>query len=327
MFKKAALFIIILVLVPFSAAWAKSYLILVNEELYLNLYEGYDGRGLYLPVAERLQRDFRAKVQVESIDVDQRPNPVNRYLTDGYDLIIGLGIKVSEAVYTSVINHDGQRYALIDNRRGNLPDNTLAFSFSGAEGAFLAGFIAAKMSGGDQLGFIGGARDIQVMDLARGFADGAAYAEPGIYVNRTYLDDYFDLRLAQRRATELYHKNVTVIYEVAGYSGQGVREAARYAGKWVIATGLDSTDAMPPNVLTTVVLDYNQAVYEACRLVEENRFVGGQNIRMNLANGGVVLGNIGNVPAEIAREVQRLAADIKNGKVTVRDSNNKIVNN
>lgn len=326
MLKKTLFLATVLVfLLTANTVWARSYLILVNEEIYLSRYSGDDGRGWYLPVVDQLRRDFKAKVQVAAIDLDQRPNPVGRFLTDGYDLIIGLGFKVSEVVYTSAINNERQRYALIDNRRSNLPENTVAFSFSGGEGAFLAGFIAAKMSPGDQTGFVGGARDTQVLDLARGFADGAAYANANIYVNRVYLDDYFDTRAAQKRATELYHKNVDVVYQAAGYSGRGVAEAASYANKWVINTGLDSGN-VPSNVLTTVVLDYNKAIYEACRMAEESRFAGGQNIRMNLAGGGVVLGDTRNVPADIMRDVLRLAGDIKSGRIKVRDNNGKIVN-
>lgn len=325
MYRNILLTVIISFMLPFSV-WARAYLIVVDENFlktpnYANTYD-----GMPLPVINELKQYFNAKVDVAGINLNA-VNPLGRYISQNYDLIITVGYETSEIGRKTAINNKRQNFALIDSFWGSsLPENARSYRFNTSIGAFLAGYTAAKVSERGHIAFIGGKRNLNIMNLAKCFQDGAKLADSKINIEIDYLNDYFNSKLGLSRANSLLNGKTDVIFHAAEYSGQGVLQAARRTNKWTIGLNTDLYAGLDrANILTSVMFDYNMAIMEACIAVEGGNFKGGESILLTLSNHGVGLGDCSNVPPEIMREVEKLTADILNGDVKVRNYKNKIL--
>lgn len=322
--KKFTALIVLLILIFIQGpVWAKSYLIAVDDDIdSIRLFNNYIGPSK--AVAE-LRRAYKARIDVVAVTVNSRPNPFNRYLTDNYDLIIGLGATVSQTVYNAAKNHEYQRYAMIDMNRANIDKNAIAFAYSYAEAGYIAGFTAAKTTQTGSIGLVCGQRITQVQDFARGYKDGAKYADEKVKVNTVYINDFFDAYTARSQAEEMFRSGADVVCHLAGLSGQGVIEAAQNYGKWAISVDGSET-RLPKNVLAAVIINYEMAIYEACQTIEENRFEGGSSRLLNLSNNGIMLNLAASIPSNVTKAVLKVKDDIASGKIMVRNNNNRIVN-
>ena len=316
------LLILIALLLP-AAVQAKSYLIVLeNRDNSLRVSGGYPSPA---EAVSRIRGEFNAKVQLTAVQTDTRPNPVSKYVTSGFDLIIGAGAKVSETTYNSAFNNKYQQYALVDIWRGNIGDNAIGFAFSYAEAGYLAGFIAAKTSQTGVIGFIGGERLPQLRDFTRGYRDGAHYANPDIKIRSVYLGDFFDAYAARSKADEMYLGGADVVCQLAGPGGQGVVESAQNNGKWCINVET-AKNRLPKNVLAAIVLNYDLAIYEACRIVEAKEFSGGRSQLFNMANEGIYANFASGMPAPVKKDVRQMLRDIIDGKVLVRNYDSRVIN-
>lgn len=302
---------------------AKKYMIVLDDgDHSIRVTSQYNGP---VDAIAQMRRSFGARTDMAAVTVDQRPNPVKPYLNKGYDLIIGVGIRTASPVYNSAVNNKYQQFALVDTTRGNLVKNATGFAFAYAEAGYVAGFMAAKMSQSGSIGFIGGERLSQTLDFSRGFRDGARAANPDIKIRTTYLNDFFDAYAARSRADEIYRSGADVVCHLAGPGGQGVIEAAQNNNKWCISADF-SRQNLSKNVLASVIIDYDRAVLEACRMVENGQFAGGYSQLLNIANEGIDIRFGSAVPAAIKQDVQKLSHDIADGKVLVRNNENRVIN-
>lgn len=325
MYRKAFLVIIMLCLLPF-AAWARTYLIVVDENFLRTPNYANNYNGIPLPVIDELKQYFNAKVDVVGISLNA-VNPIERYVSQNYDLIITLGYEASEIGRKTALANKRQNFALLDCSWGSsLPENALAYRFNTGIGAFLAGYTAAKVSERGHIAFLGGKKNVPTINLAKCFGDGAKLANPKINIRTDYINDGFNPRQGLSHANSLFNGKTDVIFHAAEYSGQGVLEAAQRTRKWTIGLNTDLyMDINRANILTSVVADYNMAIMEACMAVESGNFKGGANVLLTLSNHGVDLGDCTNVPPEIRREVEQLKTKILNGDIKVRDHNRKIL--
>lgn len=325
MYQKILLAIMMFCLLP-AAAWARAYLIVVDENFLKTPNYANNYNGMPLPVTEELKRYFNASVDVVGISLNA-VNPLDRYISKNYDLIITVGYEVSEMGRKSALSNKRQNFALLDCYWGSsLPENALAYRFNTGIGAFLAGYTAAKVSERGHIAFIGGKKNLPTMNLAKCFGDGAKLANPGINLKTDYINACFNPRLGLSHANSLFNGKTDVIFHAAEYSGQGVLEAAQRARKWTIGLNTDLYPGLNrANILTSVTADYNMAIMEACMAVESGSFKGGANVLLTLSNHAVDLGDCANLPPEIMREVEQLKADILSGVVKVRDLNHKIL--
>ncbi|WP_234416410.1 BMP family ABC transporter substrate-binding protein, partial [Candidatus Borreliella tachyglossi] len=109
--------------------------------------------------AKRVGEDF-------GVEVIPKESTPNTYLADiealkdsGSNFIWLIGYKLSNFAITVALENPDVRYAIIDPVYGSdevIPDNLVAVTFKNEEGAFLAGYLAAKTSKTGKIGFLGG---------------------------------------------------------------------------------------------------------------------------------------------------------------------------
>lgn len=299
-----------------ACATAKSYLIVVSTPTYKFAHFEHSYNSLAFSAAQKVRDALGATVEVVGLDTS-KPNPMEKLLAQNYDVIITVGNDMGLAARKIAKDYPEQKFAFIDFGDGGLPPNACSYQFDGSEGAFLAGYLAARVSTVNELGFVGGQVFPQVQKMGRAFAEGARYANSHIEVTNVYVNDFFDIPGGRNCAAALYDDGVEVIFHAAGLSGHGVIEAAQNAGKWVIGVDANQYQLAPENVLTSVIIDIEMAIMNVCEATENNLFPEGQRIIMDLANDGVRLGDTSNIAPEIMHDLQYVMERVRTGDIVI----------
>jgi basic membrane protein A len=184
---------------------------------------GFEERILESEVAEEWERNVRTASQ------------------DGYELVVGVGNTMSDAIVNVAPDFPDIWYALVDGNPGL--DNTVGLIAQEQEGSFLAGALAAMMTTETDLeninedkviGFVGGMEVPSVVRWFSGFQQGAAYIDPEVQVQISYVGSFNDPAKSKELALAMFNEQgVDIIMSVAGSPGDvGVFEAVGNRFLW-----------------------------------------------------------------------------------------------
>ncbi len=241
--------------------------------------------------------------------------------TGYFDLIVGVGHQMKDAIQTVCEQFPSQMFAIIGDVVPE--DNVASAYFSIEEAAFLAGVLAAFLSSATNytrtVGILGSlASDIQVTSMINGFIWGvqnasATYSLNVTIVDPVYVGSYADNETAYNLAVDLFqNENASVIFAPVRASIWGVREAMFFMNAtWhannitrrplvIAAEGeqdhiglpnpeLRSTILGPSWMVTSVVPRTDLAISYIMNKTLWNEFPGGTAFHYRLANGGVNL--------------------------------------
>ncbi|MCD2374175.1 nucleoside ABC transporter substrate-binding protein BmpC, partial [Borreliella burgdorferi] len=247
-------------------------------------------------------------------------NPLNLFWLIGYrfsDLSVKLSYERPD-IYYGII--DAFDYGDIQ-----VPKNSLAIKFRNEEAAFLAGYIAAKMSRKEKIGFLTGPMSEHLKDFKFGFKAGIFYANPKLRLVSKKAPSLFDKEKGKAMALFMYKEDkVGVIFPIAGITGLGVYDAAKELGPkyYVIGLNQDQSYIAPQNVITSIIKDIGKVIYSISSEYINNRvFKGGIIIDRGLKEGVIeivkdpdVLNN------RLVDEVIDLENKIISGEIIVPDS-------
>ncbi len=206
-----------------------------------------------------------------------------------------------------------------------VPKNSLAIKFRNEEAAFLAGYIAAKMSRKEKIGFLTGPESEYLNDFKFGFKAGIFYANPKLRLVSKKAPSLFDKEKGKEMARFMYKEDkVGVIFPIAGITGLGVYDAAKELGPkyYVIGLNQDQSYIAPQNVITSVLKDIGKVIYSVSSdYIKNGVFKGGVVIDRGLKEGVIeivkdpdVLNN------RLVNEVVELENKIISGEIIVPDS-------
>jgi basic membrane protein A len=221
----------------------------------------------------------------------------------------------------------GVDYSLATDSLGRVippPANVLALKFREEEGSFLVGALAALVGGSKRLGFVGGMDVPLIHKFEAGYRAGVLHVCPDCRVVAQYAGVTPEAFKNPGRGKELalsqYQSGVNVIFHASGSTGLGVFEAARAAGKKAIGVDADQYAEAPGYVLTSMVKRVDEAVYDALKLVKEERFVGGVRV-LGLRERGVDYvydeRNRALIPAAARARVEALRDSVIAGHIAV----------
>lgn len=246
-------------------------------------------------------------------------------LSDGnYDLIWGIGFSTSDAIYdTALINLD-KNYAIVDYSYGDeTPNNVTGVMFRSQESAFMVGYVAAKTTKTNKLGFVGGMKNSIIYQFEYGFKAGVLYAakEMGrdIDVVSQYAESFTDAAKGKAIATKMFSDNCDIVFHAAGGVGYGVIEAAKDKNKFAIGVDRDQSSIAPDNVLTSALKNVGQAVSLVSKRIMLGENLGGTTQVFGLKEGcvGIPTENK-NMDPEVYAEVMKLSENITDGNIKVK---------
>ncbi|EEC20790.1 basic membrane protein A (bmpA), immunodominant antigen P39 [Borreliella afzelii ACA-1] len=264
------------------------------------------------------------------IELVLKESSTNSYLSDleglkdaGSNLIWLIGYKFSDVAKAVSLQNSEMKYAIIDPVYSNepIPSNLVGMTFRAQEGAFLTGYIAAKVSKTGKIGFLGGIEGDIVDAFRYGYEAGAKYANKDIKIFSQYIGSFSDLEAGRSVATKMYSDGIDIIHHAASLAGIGAIEVAKElgSGHYIIGVDEDQSYLAPNNVITSTTKDVGRSLnLFTSNYLKTNTFEGGKLINYGLKEG--VVGFVRNpkmIPFEVEKEIDSLSSKIINKEVIV----------
>lgn len=143
------------------------------------------------------------------------------------------------------------------------------------EGAYLCGFLAGRLTVGCEhpllnplpvVAFIGSAGDPRTARYQTGFVRGALTANPQIKPLSYLMGDPLDEAQGSALARDAAGKGADILFCTPGAFNEGVLRTAQSLGLLVIPAGTDRSEESPSNVLTSLILRDDNALFRAVYL-------------------------------------------------------------
>lgn len=259
---------------------------------------------------------------------DYVPN-LTHYASQGYDLVIGVGFLMQQAIGTVSGQFQNVHFAIIDGSGTDANGNDLKHAnvenlfFKEQEAGALVGVISGllekdgmtpKHTG--KISSVGGVKIPPVDHYIAGFQWGAQKEDPSIKTLNGYSNDFADPTKCAGIANSQIGQGAEIVFQVAGGCGLGALQAAGQKG--VYSIGVDTDQKSSDNsVIASAIKRVDTAAYDAIKDVMNGTFTSGDHF-FSLSNDGVgyTPGNI-TLPQDVLTEVNNVAAQIKSGAVTV----------
>jgi basic membrane protein A len=239
-----------------------------------------------------------------------------------YDLVIGVGFLMAEAMETVANKFPDTKFAIIDYSQGQMkskPANVDGLLFKENEAGYLVGTLAAlytKDKGGDQvISSVGGQKIPPVDSYIAGYQAGAKKANPGIKTLNGYSEDFVKQDLCKELALNQIAEGSQVVFQVAGQCGLGALDAAKEKG--VQGIGVDADQGyLGPQVITSALKKVDVAVFNTIKAVQDGSFKGGTDTVFDIKSGGVGLGKVSPEGQKYEEQVNQVMEQIKSGEIT-----------
>jgi basic membrane protein A len=284
------------------------------------------------------QLKVQGKLLESKAETDYVPN-INAFVAEKCDLIITVGFLLGDATKAAAEANPNIKFSIVDFAYDPTIPNVLGQVYNTDEAAFLAGYLAAGVSKSGVVGTFGGINIPPVTIFMDGFVRGVDYfnkqhgksvkvlgwdpvKKEGLFTNNfDSLDD------GKTFAKNLYDEGADIVMPVAGPVGQGSAALATELGPdklKIIGVDVDQYDTDPEHkgvFLTSVLKRMDSTTVEAIKEAVDGTFKGGVVVG-TLASGGVGLAPFhdldGQVPADLKAELDKIAAGIKDGSISVK---------
>jgi len=239
-------------------------------------------------------RDYPVEfVEFEPGEDADRESGLRKLARGGYDVVIGVGFLFTDAITKVARDFPEVHFAAVDYdlKPGlEIPENLVALKFREEEGSFLVGALAAMKTRTGTVGFIGGMDIPLIHKFEAGYTYGVKTQNPEVEVLVNYAGAtgkaFDDPVKGQELALAQFNRGADIIFQAAGTTGLGVKEAALQKGGLVIWVDSNGNYLAPGTILTSMVKKVDVAVYETIAAVYEGRFEGGVR-EFGLAEDGV----------------------------------------
>jgi basic membrane protein A len=265
----------------------------------------------------------------EGTSLEEWERNVRSAAEEGYDLTIGVGSTMADAIANVAAEYPELHFALVDKYVGG--DNVEGLIAQEHEGTFLAGALMAEMTQRTELegtndakvvGFIGG-MDIPVIHrFLGGIVQGAEAADPGVTVEVAYVGSFADAPKAKELALTMFQdQDVDIIYSVAGSFGDsGVFEAVKETGLYGVGSDINWDSEVPGHILTSVLKKTDLIVRDCMERFLNGEFAAGEHFYgavggyMDLTDMSVMGDKI---PQEYKDAINGLKEEIAAGDIVV----------
>jgi basic membrane protein A len=239
-----------------------------------------------------------------------------------YDLVIGVGFLMADAIDTVAKKFPTTNFAIIDFPNAGLkskPANVRGLLFKENEAGYLAGTLAGlyvKDKGGDQvISSVGGQKIPPVDGYIAGYQAGAKKANPKIKTLNGYSEDFVKQNLCKELALNQIAEGSQVVFQVAGQCGLGALDAAKEKG--VQGIGVDADQGyLGSHVITSAQKKVDVAVFDTVKQVQDGSFKGGEDTVFDIKSGGVGLGKLSADGTKYEEQLNEVMQKIESGELT-----------
>jgi basic membrane protein A len=256
-----------------------------------------------------------------------RESGLRKLARGGYDLVIGVGFLFTDAITKVALDFPGVHFACVDydlQLGKEIPANLMALKFREEEGSFLVGALAAMKSNTKTVGFVGGMDIPLIHKFEAGYRYGVQMEDPTVRVLVNYAGAtgkaFDDPVKGKELGLSQFNKGADIIFQAAGTTGLGVKEAALEKGGMVIWVDSNGNYLAPGTILTSMIKKVDVAVYETIASVVKERFEGGvREFGLKEDGVGYVVDehNQGLISQAMIDRLEELKAKIVEGEIVV----------
>lgn len=192
---------------------------------------------------------------IETIDPKDYATNIAQFADNGYNVIIGVGFLMAEAMTTAANQYPDIKFIGVDQFQGTALPNLTGLVFPEDKAGFLAGYLAGQLTTSGKTGAVLGTEVVPpVRYFGEGFRNGVAYAaqELGKSYPETRLvyhapDNAFnDPAWGAATAKQLLSQGYDVIFGAGGNTGNGaLLEIAKTPGAYCIGVDADQWGTLP----------------------------------------------------------------------------------
>jgi basic membrane protein A len=266
------------------------------------------------------QLGIDGRVLTSKSNADYVPN-LSTLAQQHYDLVIGVGFLMADAMDTVASKFPKTKFAIIDVDATTLkhkPKNVEGLLFKEQEAGYLVGYMSGlymKDKGGTTISSVGGQKIPPVDHYIAGFQAGAKAADPKIKTLNSYSQDFVAQDKCKEIALNQIQQAAKVVFQVAGQCGLGAIDAAKE--KSVQAIGVDADQAyLGPQVMTSAEKHVDVAVFDTIKEAQGGSIKGGQNTLFDVKNNGVGFGKTNSVGAKYEAKVKAIQQKIASGQIS-----------
>lgn len=260
------------------------------------------------------------------LEKKEREESFSTLIEKGVDLIVSNGINFEKELI-KFSNENPDVYFLVNDMALEGPSNLQSIVYRQNEGAFLIGYLMAKMSETKKIAFIGGVPLPVIEDFKTGFLNGVKYADNSVEVIIEYIEKknpmigFNSPKKGCAIARELYSNGVDIIFPVAGESSNGVIQAAQETGLYTIGIDRDQDDMAKGKVLCSLIKNIDIITFGVIeKLILKGEFDSGISY-YGLKEKGVGLSSMrftkDLIPKELLLELSDLEQKIINKEIIV----------
>jgi basic membrane protein A len=256
---------------------------------------------------------------------DYIPN-LSTLARQNYDLIIGVGFLMADAMDTVATKFPNTDFAIIDSDvtfMKHKPKNVRGLLFREQEAGYLVGYatglwLKLHPVDGQMIGASVGGQKIPPVDrYIAGFRYGVTKANPQATTLNGYSQDFVDQAKCKEAALNDIANGAGVIFQVAGGCGLGALDAAKEKG--VLGIGVDADQAyLGTHVMTSAQKKVDVSVFQtiSARKKSGPAFRGGFNAIFDAKTNGIGYGKWSpKVPASIRTAVAAQLKLLQQGKI------------
>jgi basic membrane protein A and related proteins len=261
------------------------------------------------------------RVLTSESDADYVPN-LSTLAQQKYDLVIGVGFLMSDAINTVSTKFPDTNFAIIDFSQSLLeakPKNVRGLLFKENEAGYLAGYLAAlvvKEKGGDPVfSSVGGQKIPPVDSYIAGYQAAIKKVLPKAKVLNDYPQDFVDQAKCKEIALNHIAEGAQVVFQVAGQCGLGALDAAKEKG--VLGIGVDADQGyLGDHILTSAQKKVDVAVFDTAKAAQDGSFKGGEDQIFDLKSDGVGLGKLNADGEPFADQIEEIKQQIISGEIS-----------
>ncbi|MFB1427413.1 BMP family protein [Micrococcus endophyticus] len=304
---------------------------------------GFDDRSFNQSSYEGLkaaEEEFGIEIrEAESNSVGEYVPNLNAMLDADCNLVVAVGFQLGDTMKPIAEENAETKFVGVDVTAPGFPENVRNIIYDTAQGAFLAGYLAAGMTETGTVATYGGMEIPTVSIFMDGFARGVEHYNEvkgeDVRVlgwdteNRTgsFIGDFSNQNAGKTNTANFINEGADIIMPVAGPVGLGTIDAVKEAnggGKdvkviWVDSDGYETTQDGEV-ILTSVMKRMGDAVKQVIAEDINDEFTSEAYVG-TLENDGVALAPFHDfedaVPQELKDELEALEAGIVSGEIEV----------
>ena len=284
---------------------------------------------------QKAKTDLGADIKVlESKAPTDYESNITNLANAGYSPIFAVGFLMTDTVSKMSTAYPDVTFGGIDQSFTPPIKNVVGINFKEQEGAYLAGYLAAKLTTmpsvdpriNDKpiLGFVGGMDIPPVQRYQAGFIAGAKAANPAVVVKSVYAGSFTDQQKGIEDGKALIDQGADIVFAAAGQTGLGTAKACQDNKAIFIGVDADQFLTIPgigDTILTSAVKKVDVAVFDTVKKAADGQLQGGADVLYGLKEDGVGLAPYHDwdtkIPADVKAAVEKAKTDIVAGTVTV----------